>query len=1078
MRGRLLVVLFLIPWPLPVAADLQVSSQPLHYGDVATLTTNAQSGNLTILAPESGPACYSVARVQGAGNGTVADLPLDRAGTWRLVHDSGGQESATAFRVLPRPLAVEAGTRNGTLHVRVANDTGPAGGAALDFYLDGAPILHRWTNVTGDLALPLSDLPFAGLYDVAAYRDLGEPPFPYQAPFTYADPAPCDGSYDAPDEYGNLAHAVARPAMRVPVSLAGGVQHAGAGGAAAITWPGNLSLPPPTVHLQAAGRLVAAADVALVANESLGRLVLSGIWEAPGNLSVLLEWDGNGDGVADATARAEIVVEPEGALGIVPVADSVPPSVPAPRPDGRPGTISLRFRIEAANREGDPPEIPEGDVRVVGDVLPATPFFDAATKSWGADVTPTGVTFQIQVDWPGIGNATLPFTVPGGQGAKVATSSQLVVDEEGFVNVSVARFNDMLGACHCGYEPVTDGDVALRWADTGDSAVDSQGRPLEVVPGSDGGCTCWQVGGTYHFANVILHRSGLLVATATINVPGRGGRFLYGYAPVPVVPQPLYDLYATPSASVAGAFTTYHVQAAPGAPDGILHVTRDGRDVAVNATEGLSFAALFPAGRYNVTVEDALAPFSLPPEWGLHGTRHAATIDVEPARLVFTPSGQNATSASDPSLMGGHLAPPVAMVATALGPDGSPLPGRLLFTSSAATLGSGGVPCPPSCLDAAGNSWVASNPAHIVIDAAGLGNVTAQFRADGSGANEWEPTNGTLQIVAPRVVVEAARAPLVGHASRVTLRLSDPTGTGNLSGQQIALAVWPQGGGWTTVAKGALEGNRSEAVANLSWIPEASGLLAVIVGSPPFDTGERVAVAAAPEALTVGLPETVPAGALVTVRVAAFSDPFPAGTIEAFHRNATFVGGTATLVAPADPGSYPVRIVVLGFVAWRGVILVEPVRNLVAPSRVAGGETFVVQAGAGAHILFAGRVWPTDPSGAVHVVAPPAVRDVVLPLVASAGTWQAEQPVTVESSLPRLLLALPSTLAPGVAYRPVVTAAGSHASPPGLVVTVGAEHVSGLYRAPRLAHDVDVYAIATAPGYQAARLVVTLQGAR
>src|SRR5260221_703624 len=57
------------------------------------------------------------------------------------------------------------------------------------------------TDGNAQATLPAVALPYAGNYDLVSYKDLGNPGFTYSNAFVEQNPAPCDGTNNAPELY-------------------------------------------------------------------------------------------------------------------------------------------------------------------------------------------------------------------------------------------------------------------------------------------------------------------------------------------------------------------------------------------------------------------------------------------------------------------------------------------------------------------------------------------------------------------------------------------------------------------------------------------------------------------------------------------------------------------------------------------------------------------------------------------------------------------------------------------------------------------------------------------------------------
>lgn len=734
MKSRLavaLVALLVLPTSL-VQAGPGVRNPELRYGETVTLDTDATSGTVALYKPAiEGTSCWTqVLNMPAPYDGQLRAIQLDRAGVWRLDHTQGSTTQSTPIAVLPRDLRILVTAQpDGDYDVQVAREATQVPNAYLDVHYGDALVRHLRTDAAGQATIHSSMLPYAGVYRLTAYRDLGSPPFVYSNAYLPQDPAPCDGTYNAPEEWADGAEvgqgfsSVTKDTVPLELRVTQGpiqVRHIQATSTIQLQTPDGAPLLPSQWELLVNGVPVSPDSIGLTIDVHPGSITIQGTWDAAADVVLEVVADSNSDGVPEYTGIAQIPVRADLPMRFVPVLSDGSPDpeprlayrVPAPNPDGTPGRHVLRFKIyDLDNHEGRPPALSNSDVTISGELLPgATVSYDAAAGYWVATATPTSSDsdYRITINWPHIGQVTALIDMPrdgGARASQVHPDGPLFVAKRSDAVVRVDRFNPAAISQHactplpsCAYEAVTDAHVRLAWADTGLPVLDAAGRVYEYYPGrAPGACSCYEYQGEYNFQNVLLNRSGLLVAIAKINVPGSAGTFAYSYAAIRVAPEPVYTPTINPSRTLAGQFQRYAITSA-----GLSGTTLDqfeirlldddGRNIADSgnftvANNRVFLSAVLPEGTYSLVVQDRLDPFNTPPQLGKKGTLTAGTLQVVPAdvRFAYTdaptfpptlgvdlPDALNATY-----VLGDSLGAIVQLRLDAYGPDGQRTPGIL-----------------------------------------------------------------------------------------------------------------------------------------------------------------------------------------------------------------------------------------------------------------------------------------------------------------------------------------------------------------------------------------------------------------
>jgi hypothetical protein len=726
-----IVALLVLPTTF-VQAGPTVRNPELRYGETVTLDTDATAGTIALYKPATeGTSCWTqVMNVPAPYDGQLRSIQLDRAGVWRLDHTQGSTTQSTHLTVLPRDLRILVTARPNTdFDVQVARGPTQVPYAYLDVYYGDALVRHLRTDAAGQATIHSSMLPYAGVYRLTAYRDLGSPAFVYSNAYVPQQPAPCDGTYNAPEEWadgsevGQGFSAVTKDTVPLELRVIQGpiqVRHIQSTSTVRVTTPDGAPLLPSRWDLLVNGLRVTPASIGLAIDVQPGRITLQGTWDASADVVLELVADSNADGVPEYNGLVQIPVRADLPMRLVPVLPDGSPDpeprlayrVPAPNPDGTPGRHVLRFKVyDLDGHEGRPPVPSNADVAIKGDLLPgASVGYDAAAGYWVATATPTSSDsdYRITIDWAHVGQVTAVVDMPRDGGARtsqVHPDGNLVVNKRSDAVVRVDRFNPAAISHHactplpsCAYEPVTDGHVRLAWMDTGKPVLDPAGRVYEYYPGrAPSACSCYEYQGEYNFQNLLLNRSGTLLAIAKINVPGSGGMHAYSYAALRVEPEPVYTPTLTPSRTLAGQFQRYAITSS-----GLSGTTLDEFEVRLLDAQGRNVAepgnfsvmnnrvflsAVLPEGKYSLVVQDRLDPFDTPPKLGKKGTLTPGTLLVTPADVRFayteTPTfpstlGVDLRDALNATyVLGDSLGAIVQLRVDAYGPEGQRAPGIL-----------------------------------------------------------------------------------------------------------------------------------------------------------------------------------------------------------------------------------------------------------------------------------------------------------------------------------------------------------------------------------------------------------------
>ncbi|MHB8632570.1 MAG: hypothetical protein ACYDBQ_01195, partial [Thermoplasmatota archaeon] len=334
-----LAVLLLVPiGPLPaIAAPATIQNQPdsLVYGSTVNLATDATSGTVTLYKPSNdGSTCFTqVLSMPASYDGQIPSVYLDRAGMWRLEHRTGSSDDFTLFRVAPQPLrilatATPAPTGSYDYAIQIAQGDTKTPYAYVDAYFGSALVRHMRTDENGQATLLSAALPYAGTYDLVAYKDLGNPGFTYSNPFAEQNPAPCDGTYNAPELYqdgaevGSGFSAITKDTVPFNIQVTDGaiqVRHIPASSTIQVETSSGDPVLPSNVQLLVNGASVTPASIGLSTTITLGQVVLSGSWDAPADVVVTLLADVNGDGIPEYTGTAQIQVRHDLPMRIIPV---------------------------------------------------------------------------------------------------------------------------------------------------------------------------------------------------------------------------------------------------------------------------------------------------------------------------------------------------------------------------------------------------------------------------------------------------------------------------------------------------------------------------------------------------------------------------------------------------------------------------------------------------------------------------------------------------------------------------------------------------------------------------------------
>ena len=963
------VVLLAVLLCLPMVPALQAGLDGYVYGARVDVPTDAAGGRLSLHAPSpSGECPVHRYTVPTPTDGVLRGVDLDAAGRWLVRHhaDDGSLLGEDSLDVNAGPLGIRitplaSGVVDHEIRVHRDGTVVPHAWVALRF--QGAPVGQPLrTDADGRVLIGAADLPYAGTYSVAAYKDLDpdvngaltEYPRHIVHPFVLE----CLelGHVDAPELYG-VAGTITRPEDSLGLFvMEGGVQVRGVAGRSLLHTDGVAS----DVRLLVDGTEHDAAALGLSMSVGEQGIALEGTWNATANIVVEATRDANDDGRAEARGMAQIVVRDDVPIRVDVIGEAASYMVPGPE-DGVPGRLELRFQIVATDT-GARATDQDALISVQGDVL-GSPLVSADNTTWSVQATPLGGGSNILIDiaWPGTGNATIVFEVPPEAGAR----SRLTMPEAVDVSTDEIRIHAQVFNWHqcqqglCTGEACFDGAqqaiVELRWTDTGAAVHNRFGeaarydpRPLEDVH-----CQCYQDNGEYVFYDLQLNRSGTLAAI--VQVKANDGEALWSYTHIPVRPDAILFPSAQPSIAMAGEHTIYELRGG-----GLVAANQDryvlrvlnasGVDVIDQGRLGsrdgaVTWGAALPAGEYRLVVEDRLEPDE--GLWGLRGTKEPARIGVEPARVTF--AAANETPTGDAIVLGGGLADAVQFRIEVRDPLGRPVPGELriapadgiggLFAFSQANeppvVGAPHVFAPNEAhwVNQEGRSYYVpelaqdrsfapslnvsyhGQPVLIYAWGTALGEATTTFRSGSSTQNQPEPAGGAVHFVPPRIDVlnvttrhgttDALLA--VGETNLVRARVIDPSGRTDLAGYEFGLT--PGLFGPSQRPGAAAQRVDGETRVTVAVMPDATGRLSWYAANPPslFATGDTVNVTGAdmvpyerlPGRVFVEMPSSVDAGAFFEIRVATADEAFPQGvTVEVFGEQHTLISGSARLQAP------------------------------------------------------------------------------------------------------------------------------------------------------------------------------------
>jgi hypothetical protein len=924
---------------LPALPALTVNApQGLAWGNTVDLQTDQSSGTYTVLAPTQSGSCHTaIATGTVPGDGRIPGVHLDRAGPWQLrvqgptgaqnisfmVEPDGGGATGPArtLRILATPVnTAQAGVMDYDVQI---SRGGQAVQAYADLYFGAQFLRHYSTDELGHLRIPHTALPYVGSYQVRAYKDLDPPTTPYPYAFQFQDSPPCDPAnpYDAPELYNvgpeqnaqsasieHLEQPLVIQVLRGPIQ----VRHVAGLTVLQALGPAGIPVDPTQLTILAAGHAASPAALGLAVSSANGTINVNGTWDTPGDLAVLATVDLNGDGVAELQGQQTIAVQDSFPIRLEPLGGNLTYSVPPRQGDGRPGTATLRFRLlDADDHPGRPPELPQGNVGVTGDILGTShAYYDAANDDWVIVATPknSDSTYQIHADWPGVGNLTAVIHNPPEGGAKsTPLSAPLVANVEGAIQVRVERYNPnaaLQGGCtpapQCAYETVTDARVELFWADTGQEVRAPTGAPYIYDPAQpQNACDCFELNGVYHFLNVRATRSGPMAAHAVVGANGGAQAIQYHtYASLPVQPRPLLLPEFTPSASLAGQFTVYHLAAANYTSATYQDydtriLNEQGHDVtergSLSAADGhVLWATALPAGTYRLQLTQRLDPSR--GLCGCIGTQTMGTLQVLPAAIhyAYTDSrfdpqrsqvGDLRQSRLESYVLGAGFGNITQLSIAVTQPDGLPATGYLtlhaetdghafaLLAPSAdgepVKLGDPQLfpPGQPAYVAGKGQSYyivelnrpqafqadltlrLLGAPVRIYAWGTGTGNVTATFRPATSNQDSEQPATGILHIVPPQARVHAittragqARSPAlaVGEPNVVQVDVQDPVGQQSLDGIQVGLTRVFLGPTQAPTATATITSGVTRAVIGI--VPDATGAMLVVAAKGPSIT--------------------------------------------------------------------------------------------------------------------------------------------------------------------------------------------------------------------------------------------------
>lgn len=439
----------------------------------------------------------------------------------------------------------------------------------------------------------------------------------------------------------------------------------------------------------------------------------------------------------------------------------------------------------------------------------------------------------------------------------------------------------------------------------------------------------------------------------------------------------------------------------------------------------------------------------------------------------------------------------------------------------------------PQDVDFYGRLRVFTNgePVYVLARGHGAGNATFTFHSTQSSPSQAHAAQGVLHVVPPDIHVDSistrhgiARQPALAFEEINLVRLEawDPTGYHDLEGVTVGLTRDLYGPSQRPGALLQPQEDRDALAAVVGIKPDATGDVRVVASHSlriqdthvrlPVRVASSIDYDASSTQVLVDIPSHVTSGALFQVRVATATDPTPTGVVaRVFEEDHVMVAGFLTLQAPETNTTrdYPVTIYYPGHPALSYILQVQapPAPTTPSPStpaldveglpdRVQAGSILVLRAVdasgtrvAGAQASLGGRTATSDQDGDLRLPAPtaPGAYELVL---SKAGYDEARIGLQVHAAAsPRLHLDLPDTLLPfeDASVRVTATDAAGQSLPVPSDVRLSIEttwitlqsragEAVGTYQVPALESTTPVYAIARAPGYQEARLLVSIEG--
>lgn len=425
------------------------------------------------------------------------------------------------------------------------------------------------------------------------------------------------------------------------------------------------------------------------------------------------------------------------------------------------------------------------------------------------------------------------------------------------------------------------------------------------------------------------------------------------------------------------------------------------------------------------------------------------------------------------------------------------------------------------------------DPILIWVHGIAPSDVQVRFKATDNSLNTFQPAQGTIHVVKPEAETKEIRsqhgisvdpqAIATGTENIVSLEVWDPTGINNLDGLRAGLIMNVENangqdpddaiffgpgqrpGGSISQADNAYKGT-----VGMSLTADASGWTRAYMehDAALLSLAHVVQVLPVPyigfsqDGDTQALvPNTVDSGEAFEVRISTPNNPFPSGTLTIFNEDHAFLQGRIDVTAPvvASDTLFSYAVDVDGYQILNGALTVkfvpdaplvfQGVAGSVDEGKLVKGTVVRTDPVEGVTVTFNGVSTLTDSTGGFQFTAPEVSAVTNMALTATHGGQTITKTVRViDTTLPDgvLKVNVPTPVSGGEPVPVSVQLMDGSTPlpvPVGVTLTIESQRITlnldgtkatGVYTPPRLTQNVDVLAIARAPGYEQQLKIVTI----